>query len=170
MSSIQGTTSDCDVGTVQVQYAFQYTDDVNCQPSTPNTSPLAPVTVVIPENGAALNVLEQSVGISEIYRFKATYFGPVLGYFINEINGTAENDDCFWGFLTQAPGTSEPVLANVGVSSFLIRTDGYSIFMRYLPLSDSDHGIYTFLHLNLNQLLLAIIKPIRRTGMARQFF
>ena len=128
-----------------MQYAFQYTDVVKCPPFTPNTSPLAPVTVVIPANGTALNVLEQSVGISTYYRFTATYFGPVLGYFINE--GTAGNDKCTWSFYYQLPGSPGQVPSKVGVSNFRIPSDSYSIFMRYQTFQ-SGQGV----HLNLNQL------------------
>ena len=120
----------CDVKTVAVEYAFQYTDEQNCPPSMEN-NPLDPITVTIPANGTALKVLEASVNVDRAYRFTATYFGTTLGYLIDAINGTSSNMSCFWFFYIQTPGSPNPVLSNLGVSNFEIPTTGYSVFMRY---------------------------------------
>ena len=123
----------CDVNPTQitVEYEFQYSDTENCPPAASN-SPLGPATLTIPSNATAQAVLEASVGISSYYRFSATYFGSTLGYFIDTINGTSSDmaASCFWFFYVQEPG-KQPELASVGVSSYIIPTSGYSIFMRF---------------------------------------
>ena len=122
----------CDVNpsSIDVEYSFQYSDMQNCPPSA-MSNPLDQISVTIPANGTAQNVLEASVGVSREYQFTATYFGSTLGYFIDTINGTSSNNPCFWFFYFQAPGQPGPVLSNLGVSNFIIPTSGYSIFMQY---------------------------------------
>ena len=123
----------CDVipTPVFVEYAFQYPDMEKCPQSMMDINQFDPISVTIPTNGTAQNVLEASVGVGTAYRFTATYFGSTLGYFIDAINGTSSDNPCYWFFYYQAPGLPNPVLSNLGVSNFIIPTSGYSIFMRY---------------------------------------
>ena len=127
----------CDVPTVVVQYAFQYTDMGNCPPSSKN-DPLDPISVTIPANGAALRVIEASVDVSRDYRFTATYFGSTLGFFIDSINGTSSSNPCFWFFYVQTPESPNPVLSNLGVSNYNIPESGYVIFMRFEKSNEVD--------------------------------
>ena len=69
-----------------MEYTFQYSDAENCPT---NTSGSDPISVTIPANGVAQNVMEASVDVDSSYRFTATYFGSTLGYFIDAINGTS---------------------------------------------------------------------------------
>lgn len=116
---------------ITVNYAYQY-PDTNC-PLAENYPVVLPITVTIPTNGTALNVMQESTNVGRQYRFSATYFGTTLGYFIDSINGTSSNltANCFWFFYVLEPGSVSPVLASVGVSNFYIPRSGYSIFMRY---------------------------------------
>ena len=120
-----------------MEYVFQYTDVNSCPPSTENDA-LDPISVTIPANGEALSVLEASVNVDRAYRFTAIYFGPTLGYSIGAINGTSSRNPCFWFFYIQPPGSPNPVLSNLGLSSYLIPTSGYSVFMRYEKYSGED--------------------------------
>ena len=115
-----------------MEYAFEYPDTEECPQETLN-NPLSQVTLTIPESGTAQKVLETSVGISSYYRFSATYFGSTLGYFNDTINGTSSDmaASCYWFFYVQEPGSEQPELASVGISSNIIPTSGYSIVMHY---------------------------------------
>ena len=105
----------------------------------PTSSAPDPITVTISKNGSALDVMEASVDVSTYYRFSATYFGNTLGYSIDTINGTSSSDPCYWFFYVQEPGSPMPVLANLGVSNYLVPTDGYSIYMRYEKYNPDGH-------------------------------
>ena len=112
--------------TYQVDYQLEFPQK-NCSGSS---IPPTPVTVTIPVGGVAQRVMELAVDQDRSYRFSATYFGTQLGYFIDTINGTTSNNPCFWFFYYQPPGMN-PVLANLGVSNFVIPDNGGRVIFRY---------------------------------------
>lgn len=124
----------CDQTPISAMYSIEFPIE-NC---TANNVPPSPVTVSIGTGDTALDVLEAAVDVNSGYRFTATYFGS-LGYLIDAINGTASKDPCYWFFYYQKPGM-EPVFSDVGVSSFVIPEDGYSIIFRYEIYTGTEPG------------------------------
>ena len=111
---------------LQVNYQLEFPQ----QRCPGGSSPPPPVSVEIPVGSVAQRVMELAVDQDRSYRFSATYFGTQLGYFIDTINGTTSNNPCFWFFYYQPPGMN-PVLANLGVSNFVIPDNGGRMIFRY---------------------------------------
>ena len=111
---------------LQVNYQLEFPQ----QRCPGGSSPPPPVSVEIPVGSVAQRVMELAVDQDRSYRFSATYFGTQLGYFIDTINGTTSNNPCFWFFYYQPPGMN-PVLANLGVSNFVIPDNEGRVIFRY---------------------------------------
>ena len=110
---------------IPVDYKIEHPDP-QC---TTATAPF-PATITVEPNSNALRVMERAVNIGPTYRFKATYFGDTLGYFIDEINGVAANNTCFWFFYIENPD-GDIFRSSLGVSNFFIPGRGYSIIWRF---------------------------------------
>ena len=91
---------------------------------------IQPVTVSIPRGGSALNVMENARDISVAYDFSATYLGVALGYRIDRIGGTSNNDVCYWQFLYWPP-FGEPYAPRHLVSDFVLPVNGGTIIMSF---------------------------------------
>ena len=100
------------------------------KPECTNAIPPFPATITVEPNSNALRVMERAVNIGPTYRFKATYFGDTLGYSIDEINGVAGSNSCFWSFYIEYPD-GNILQSSLGVSNFFIPGPGYSIIQRF---------------------------------------
>ena len=118
---------------VEVDYQILFSD-----PTCSNATAPEKVMVEVKRGSTALDVMEEAVtDFGRDYRFSATYFGEELGYFIDQINGTASDveSSCFWFFFTVDRNGME-VLSPVGVSNFRIPKNGKSViwrFMQFVP-------------------------------------
>lgn len=64
------------------------------------------------------------------YRFSATYFNRSLGYVLNQINGTASDDECVWVVkIEKTDGKLEEVTSK-GISKTRVRS-GQSLVISY---------------------------------------
>ena len=103
------------------------------EPTCSTATPPPDAAVSIVQGGTALDVMEQAGNMGSDYRFSATYFGSDLGFFIDTLNGVSSNVDenCFWLYFIMTPnGIIE--IADLGVSSYVIPADGYTIIWRYV--------------------------------------
>ena len=127
-----------------VSYTVRYQEG----PCGNDSIPAIPsIDVTIPCGGTALQVMEAATdypdpAVARMYRFTATYFGSVLGYFINAINMVPDtieqptNGSCYWLFLVETPD-GKTLSSIVGVSSFTFDSDGYGMIMRYTAPSET---------------------------------
>ena len=141
-----------------VKYAFQSPDENKCPPSTKN-DPLAPITVTIPANGTAQNVLEASVNVNSAYRFTATYLGSTPGYFVDAINGTALSGSCFCGFPQKStksfPGAKSCISYIATTTLSKPQAVGWTLKSIYVPLT---HFLLKMVHSKINRGIARIMQ------------
>ena len=72
------------------------------------------------------------------YNFQTTYFGD-SGFFIDAINGTANQNPCFWFFDYIIPGL--PVQrSQFGVSNVVVPGDRFSIILSFMNFNTADES------------------------------
>ena len=114
-----------------VYYTIEYEDACN----NGIELKLQPLSIVISEGDTALHVLENAVHITNDsqYHFTSTYYS--FGYHVHTINGTSdiygEEVVCYWSFLIKEPNSKDRVPSQVGVDSYVIPGENYTIIMRY---------------------------------------
>lgn len=74
--------------------------------------------------------MEAAAELDKRLQFNATYNGPELGYYIEEIAGVGGDLDKYWEFL-YSKDNGGPISSDKDVSHFHIHSDGYKIIMRY---------------------------------------
>ena len=122
-----------------VQYSLQF----DCPPAS-GTSPPAYVTnVTVPAGSTALDVMQAAVSIDNGFKFSATNFGSALGFSIDEISGTASSNMCYWKLFVKTPANFQTSPAAIGVSHFVICSEGYEIIYVYTAQISSGGQVYS---------------------------
>ena len=83
-----------------------------------------------------LDVMIAAADRNREYNFKSTYFGD-SGFFIDAINGTANQDPCYWFFDYIIPGLPAQ-RSQFGVSNVVVPGDRFSIIFRYMRYVSDD--------------------------------
>ena len=113
---------------IEVVYNLEYS--AQCSTATPPPSTIVKVAA----GSTALDVMQQAVidyhgdEKPNPYQFQATFFS--FGYMIDKLNRSQNTGYCNWFFYYSVPG-GQLVPSDVGVSSFRIPTNGYTITMKY---------------------------------------
>ena len=119
-----------------MRFSLDFPDD-SCPPT--NTPPRR-ISVIVETGSTVLDVMIAAADRSRYFNFKSTYFGD-SGFFIEAINGTANQDPCYWFFDYIIPGLSAQ-RSQFGVSNVVVPGDGFSVifrYMRYVPQEGDGH-------------------------------
>ena len=117
------------ISNYQVDYSLEF-PQANCSGGNESLgSRPPPLTLVIPCGSSVQRVMEIAVDADPSYRFTVTYTGSTVGYTIDTINGTENNDPCFWFFYYQIPG-QDPIL-NESITNFIVPSNRTQVIMRY---------------------------------------
>lgn len=96
----------------------------------PQGNPVNPVSVSIPVDGSALQVMEGAANrYGTKYYFTAKYYGKYQGFEIMVIGGVPGDKTHYWEFLIKSPNGSIE-RPEVGVSAYKFLKPGYGMIMR----------------------------------------
>ena len=119
-----------------MRLSLDFPDD-SCPPT--NTSPRR-ISVIVETGSTVLDAMIAAADRNSYFNFKSTYFGD-SGFFIEAINGTANQDPCYWFFDYIFPGLSAQ-RSQFGVSNVVVPSGGFSVvfrYMRYVPQEGDEH-------------------------------
>ena len=96
----------------------------------PQGNPVSPVSVSIPVDGSALQVMEGAANrYGKKYYFTSKYYGKYHGFEILMINGIPHDEAHYWEFLIKSPNGSIK-RPEVGISAYKFSNPGYGMIMR----------------------------------------
>ena len=96
----------------------------------PQGNPVSPVSVSIPVNGSALQVMEGAANrYGTNYYFTSKYYGKYHGFEILAIDGIPHDEAHYWEFLIKSPNGSIE-RPEVGISAYKFSNTGYGMIMR----------------------------------------
>lgn len=87
------------------------------------------ISVNVANNSYVIQALEIAAA-NKRYRFSALNYGPTLGFFVTSYDGIEQipEHSLYWLYYIQI-GSEEPVLADKGISSFVLNQDTNIIFV-----------------------------------------